>query len=175
MPPFSVRVQHCCALTHNTNKNSRPQWDGRKFTRGTTQIHLPSTTLRTMHFVPTNIGFPDNAGIAVRTTKHDTWNLTPDTLFTRTAREGTSTAFGRVQFHQLPCTSLAASVSLLSSVTALMWLLSAESGFCQGAMRNNTHPALVFGGIQGKVRFAHEVIQVGHGLAEHGNPNTRAD
>ena len=107
--------------------------------RGTTQIaHF------VRHLAPTNIGFPDNAGIAVRTTKHDTWNLTPDTLFTRTAREGTSTGFGRVQFHQLLCTSLAASISLLSSVTALMRLLSAESDFCQGAVRNDTHPALMF-------------------------------
>lgn len=98
-----------------------------------------------MHFVPTNIGFPHNAGSAVQTTKRGTYNLTPDTLFTFTAREGTSTGFGRVQFHQLLCTSLAASVSLLSSVTALMQLLSAESDFCQGAMRNDAHPALMLG------------------------------
>ncbi|MEN9564324.1 MAG: hypothetical protein RIR73_2568 [Chloroflexota bacterium] len=52
----------------NTNKNSRPLWDGRKFTRGTTQIDPP---LR-IHFVPTNIDFPNNAGIAARTTKRDT-------------------------------------------------------------------------------------------------------
>ncbi|KXK14210.1 MAG: hypothetical protein UZ14_CFX002001278 [Chloroflexi bacterium OLB14] len=38
--------------------------------------------------------------------------------FTQTAQEGTSTDFGRVQFHHLLCTSLATSVNLLYSVTA---------------------------------------------------------
>ena len=42
------------------------------------------------HFALTNISLPCNAGIAVRTTKRDTF-------FTVTAREGTSTDFGRVQ------------------------------------------------------------------------------
>ncbi len=41
------------------------------------------------HFALTNISLPCNAGIAVRTTKRDTF-------FTVTAREGTSTDFGRV-------------------------------------------------------------------------------
>jgi hypothetical protein len=41
-----------------------------------------------------------------------------DTLFTFTAQEGTSTDFGRAQSQQLLCASLAASASLLSSVTA---------------------------------------------------------
>ena len=43
------------------------------------------------HFALTNISLPCNAGIAVRTTKRVTF-------FTVTAREGTSTDFGRVQF-----------------------------------------------------------------------------
>ncbi len=68
-----------------------------------------------MLFVPTVIGFPNNAGIASRTT--DVRLFTFD-VFTREAREGTSTDFGRVQSQQHPCTSLAASASLLSSVTA---------------------------------------------------------
>jgi len=67
-------------------------------------------------FAPTNIGFPRNAGIAVSTTQHDTETL--HHVFTVTAQEGTSTGFGRAQFHQLLCASLAASTDLLSSVTA---------------------------------------------------------
>jgi len=53
-----------------TNKNL-PSTMGREeeVSRGTTQIHHPATALRTMRFVPTNIGFPDNAGIAVQTTR----------------------------------------------------------------------------------------------------------
>jgi hypothetical protein len=39
-------------------------------------------------------------------------------VLTREAQEGTSTDFGRVQFQRFLCTSLAASASLLSSVTA---------------------------------------------------------
>ena len=42
------------------------------------------------HSALTNISLPCNAGIAVRTTKRETF-------FTVTAREGTSTDFGRVQ------------------------------------------------------------------------------
>jgi|GEM_PF-3068306 len=38
--------------------------------RGTTQIARSAC-----HFVPTNIGFPDNAGIAVRTTQWDKLKL----------------------------------------------------------------------------------------------------
>jgi hypothetical protein len=71
-----------------------------------------------MHFAPTFIGFSNNVENTVQTTKRDTCNLTPDTLFTFTAQEGTSTGFGRVQSQRLFCTSLAASASLLSSVTA---------------------------------------------------------
>lgn len=41
-------------------------------------------------------------------------------LFTRTAREGTSAGFGRAQSHRLPCASLAASASVLSSVVAFL-------------------------------------------------------
>ena len=44
------------------------------------------------HFVLTNISLPCNAGTAVQTTKRG-----PATSFTFTAREGTSTDFGRVQ------------------------------------------------------------------------------
>jgi len=93
--------------------------------RGTTQVPRQKAG----HFVLTNISLPCNAGIAVRTTLH----------FTQTAREGTSTDFGRVQFHRLLCTSLAASANLLSSVTAFFIngfacyaLLSAKTGQCQG-------------------------------------------
>ena len=68
------------------------------------------------HLVLTNISLPCNAGIAVRTTKRETF-------FTVTAREGTSTDFGRVPFSAFRGTSLAASASLLSSVTAFIGLV----------------------------------------------------
>ena len=111
-----------------TNKNLPSTMGREEDSRGTTQIHYPSIAFWTTHFAPTIIGCPVNAGIAVQTTRDS---------FTRTAREGTSTDFRRVQFHRLLCTSLAASFSLLSSVTAFMERLacyielSAKTGRCQ--------------------------------------------
>ena len=63
-----------------------------------------------MHFAPTIIGFPITQGVRPK--------LLTSIVLTWEAQEGTSTDFGRVQSQQLPCTSLAASASLLSSVTA---------------------------------------------------------
>jgi hypothetical protein len=57
-------------------------------------------------FALTNISLPGNAGIADRTTKRVTF-------FTFTAREGTSTDFGRVQ------------------LSASLWELHISGGFCQ--------------------------------------------
>jgi hypothetical protein len=61
----------------------------------------------------TNISFSVNVEKTAQTTKRDT-------LFTFAAREGTSTDFGRVELSAVLPTSLAASVSLLSSVTAFI-------------------------------------------------------
>jgi len=60
-------------------------------------------------FAPTVIGFPDNAGIAVQTTS----NHSP----ARLKRELQLGYFG-CSFQHVRCISLAASASLLSSVTA---------------------------------------------------------
>lgn len=79
-------------------------------------------------FVPTNIGFPDNAEMTVQTT----WQhkILSCAAFTRTAQEGTSTGFYRAQVSALvhvhigdcACASLTACTSLLSSVTAFCLL-----------------------------------------------------
>jgi hypothetical protein len=81
MPPFSVGAEQRSAPTHNTNKNLPSTMGREEDSRGTTQISTRRLRLKA-HFAPTNIGFPHNAGIAVQTTKRDTWNLTPDTPFT---------------------------------------------------------------------------------------------
>ena len=43
--------------------------------RGTTQIHRTLHLGLAAHFVPTNISFPHNAGIAVRTSCSSRWHL----------------------------------------------------------------------------------------------------
>jgi hypothetical protein len=68
----------------------------------------------------TNISFSVNVEKTAQTTKRGTWNLNLGTFFTFAAREGTSTDFGRVGLSAILPTSLAASVSLLSSVTAFV-------------------------------------------------------
>ena len=90
---------------HLQTKTSRPQWDGRKDSRGTTQVSRTRRLRLAGRFVLTNISLPRNAGIAVWTTKRDTF-------FTRTAQEGTSTDFGRVQL-------------------SAAWLSHISGGFCQ--------------------------------------------
>jgi len=65
--------------------------------------------LRTIHFVPTNIGLPFNAGIAAQTTRFHS--------LTRLERE-LQLGSHECNFQHIGCLSLAASASLLSSVTA---------------------------------------------------------
>ncbi len=65
--------------------------------------------LRTIHFVPTNIGLPFNAGIAVQTTRVHS--------LARLKRE-LQLGSDECNFQLSGCISLAASASLLSSVTA---------------------------------------------------------
>jgi hypothetical protein len=65
--------------------------------------------LRTIHFVPTNIGLPFNAGIAVQTTRVHS--------LARLERE-LQLGLDECNFQHFGCISLAASTSLLSSVTA---------------------------------------------------------
>ena len=82
-----------------TNKNSRPQnGTGVAFaSRGTTQISR--VTIAGL-FVLTIISLSCNVENTAQTTKRDTWTprqaaaVAPDTLFTFTAQEGTSTGFG---------------------------------------------------------------------------------
>ena len=77
------------------------------------------------HFVPTIIGLPRNAGIAVRTTV-----ISPERLERELQLGSTERTF------QQGCASLAESASLLSSVIAFDWLacwleLSAKTTACQ--------------------------------------------
>ena len=65
--------------------------------------------LRTIHFTPTNIGLPFNAGIAVQTTRVHS--------LARLKRE-LQLGSDECNFQHVGCISLAASASLLSSVTA---------------------------------------------------------
>jgi hypothetical protein len=69
---------------------------------------------RTIHFVPTNIGLPVNAGIAVQTTRVHS--------LARLKRE-LQLVSGECNFQHVGCISLAASASLLSSVTAFIRLI----------------------------------------------------
>ena len=85
-------------------KTSRPQIMGRE---GEFSRYHPNTICADIHRLP------GNAWVASQTTDVQTCNV-----LTRETQEGTSTDFGRVQFQRFLCTSLAASASLLSSVTA---------------------------------------------------------
>src|SRR3990170_1296115 len=80
-----------------TNKNLPSQMGREALAHPVVPPKLTVLRLGTIHFVPTNIGLSYNVEKTAQTTKRGTWNMTPDTLFTCTAREGTSTGFGRVQ------------------------------------------------------------------------------
>jgi len=78
-------------------------------TRPVVPPKLTVLRLRTIHFVPTNIGLPYNAGIAVQTTRVHS--------LARLKRE-LQLGSDECNFQHFGCISLAASASLLSSVTA---------------------------------------------------------
>ena len=84
---------------------------GREHSRGTTQVSYTRRLRLVTLFVLYNVKK------TVCTTQYSEIYFA---TFTQTAQEGTSTDFCRVQFHQLLCTSLATSASLLSSVTAFL-------------------------------------------------------
>jgi len=73
--------------------------------------------LRTIHFVPTNIGLSYNVEKTAQTTKRGTWNMTRSSP-ARLERELQPVSDEYNFQHLQRCTSLAASAGLLSSVTA---------------------------------------------------------
>jgi hypothetical protein len=96
--------------------------EGQQAFRGTTQIHHPERSRWTMHFALTNISLPCNAGIAVRTTEWSGMASRPPGSHERLERELQLISV-ECNFQLAYCTSLAASASLLSSVTAFIGLL----------------------------------------------------
>ncbi len=113
-------------------KTSRPQWDGRKNSRGTTQIHHPERSRRTVHLVLTNISLSYNVEITFRTT-----NVTPDTFSREQLKRELRLVSVERGFQPMPCASLATFASVLSSVNAFIGvacyaLLSAKTLPCQG-------------------------------------------
>ena len=85
-------------------------------TRPVVPPKLTVLRLRTIHFVPTNIGLPLNAGIAVQTicVVAIYCNLRSLARLKRELQLGSD----ECNFQHFGCISLAASASLLSSVTA---------------------------------------------------------
>ena len=95
------------AMTSCKTKTSRPQ----NGTRGRILAVSPKfIAYKDDALCADNHRLPNNAGIASQPTNGN--------VLTWEAQEGTSTGLCRVQFHRSLCTSLAASASLLSSVTA---------------------------------------------------------
>src|SRR5574342_375342 len=111
-------------------KNLPPQkWDERRLRNPAVPPKLASCDHDSgeAHSVPTNIGLSDNVENTAQTTKRGTWNehlwrngalrhLTHSSPL-RLERE-LQLGSDECNSHRLPCTSLAASASLLSSVTA---------------------------------------------------------
>jgi len=94
----------------NKQKTSRPQMGREALMRPAVP---PKLITNVIHFTPTNIGLSNNVEITVRTT-----NVTPDTFSRKRLGRELQLVSDECNFQRLRCKSLAASASLLSSVTA---------------------------------------------------------
>ena len=115
------------------NKQKPPvhKWDGREI-----PVVPPKLTTIVIHFVPTNISLPCNAGTASCTTYVQCLTCN---VFTQEAQEGTSTGFGRMGLSAILShlsggfrqpTFLCHCLYLIG--LACCALLSAKMGRCQG-------------------------------------------
>jgi hypothetical protein len=95
-------------------KTSRPQWDGRKDSRGTTQISRRFG--RTLEL--TNISLSYNVEITFQTICGAGWH--PALCSPEQLERELQLISVECNFQRFCCTSLAASASLLSSVTAFI-------------------------------------------------------
>lgn len=120
-----------------------------------------------MHFVPTNIGFPDNAGSASHTTD-----------FRHVHMRGSRGNFNWVRSSAISPTALHISGGFCQPTFLCHSLDKAiirRIGLLSSVMRNNLHPAPAFRRIQGKIRLAQDFVKITHRFVERRLAHAHAD